>query len=63
MREGDIYAVMIRIYLRKKDYQMAYTMIEGLRVGKKILSHFIDPETINEILTNVNKKEQSALYK
>ncbi len=53
---------MIRVYIRRKDYLLAYSMLEALRVGKKILTHFIDPETINEILVANNKQEQPSLY-
>jgi hypothetical protein len=53
---------MIRLYIRRKDYLLAYSMLEALRAGKKILNNFIDAETINEILVAVNKKEQASMY-
>ena len=46
----------------RKDYHMAYSLLEALRAAKKTLSHFMDLEAINEILNAVNKKEQASMF-
>jgi hypothetical protein len=62
VREGDIYAVMLEIYLKRKDFPSAYSVLEVLRMQKKILTNYIDQETISQILINVGKKENLANY-
>ncbi len=62
MREGDIYAIMLEIYLKRNDFPSAYSVLEVLRMQKKILTNYIDQETILQILINVGKKENLANY-
>ena len=53
---------MTGVSIRRKDYHMAYSLLETLRAAKKTPDHFLDQETISEILTAVNKKDQASLY-
>jgi hypothetical protein len=62
VREGDIYSVMLEIYLRNKEYPSCYSVLEVLRLQKKVLTNYVDQETINEILIAVGKKEHLGLY-
>lgn len=55
VREGDIYSVMLEIYLKKKDYPSSYSVLEVLRMQKKILTNYVDQETvINNIILFFN---------
>lgn len=53
---------MLEIYLKRNDFPSAYSVLEVLRMQKKILTNYIDQETILQILINVGKKENLANY-
>ena len=64
---------MLEIYLKRKDYPSCYSVLEVLRMQKKVLTNYIDQETvkikffiflnqINTILVNVGKKEYISNY-
>jgi hypothetical protein len=53
---------MLDIYLLRKDYPSSYSVLEVLRLQKKILTNYVDQDTINQILTAVGKKEHLNTY-
>jgi intraflagellar transport protein 140 len=46
IREGDIYSIMLEIYVKQKDYPSSYSVLEVLRMQKKVLTNYIDQETV-----------------
>lgn len=38
---------MLEIYLKKKDYPSSYSVLEVLRMQKKVLMNYVDQETVN----------------
>jgi hypothetical protein len=53
---------MLEVYLKRKDYPSSYSVLEVLRLQKKVLMNYVDQETINEILTSVGKKDHLQMY-
>ena len=53
---------MLEVYLKRKDYPSSYSVLEVLRLQKKILSNYVDQETINQILIAVGKKDHMNSY-
>lgn len=53
---------MLEIYLKRKDFPSAYSVLEVLRIQKKVLANYVDQETINQILIAVGKKEHLSSY-
>ncbi len=53
---------MLEIYLQRKDYPSCYSILEILRLQKKILTNYIDQRIINEILVGVGKRENLHIY-
>ncbi len=53
---------MLEVYLKRKDYPSSYSVLEVLRLQKKVLSNYVDHETINQILIAVGKKEHINNY-
>ena len=53
---------MLNVYMKKRDYPSAYSVLEVLRLQKKILTNYVDQEQINEILIAVGRKEQIGVY-
>jgi len=37
---------MLEIYLKKKDYPSSYSVLEVLRMQKKVLTNYVDQETV-----------------
>lgn len=50
IREGDIYSIMLEIYVKQKDYPSSYSVLEVLRLQKKVLTNYVDQETVFFIL-------------
>lgn len=53
---------MLEIYLKRKDYPSCYSVLEVLRLQKKILTNYVEHDVINEILIAVGKKEHLVSY-
>lgn len=41
---------MLEIYLKKKDYPSSYSVLEVLRLQKKVLTNYVDQETVKNFL-------------
>jgi hypothetical protein len=53
---------MLEIYIKRKDFASSYSVLEVLRLQKKVLSNYIDQKTISDILNAVGKKENLNIY-
>eukprot|EP00343_Euplotes_focardii_P004045 CAMPEP_0205812010 /NCGR_PEP_ID=MMETSP0205-20121125/16338_1 /ASSEMBLY_ACC=CAM_ASM_000278 /TAXON_ID=36767 /ORGANISM="Euplotes focardii, Strain TN1" /LENGTH=161 /DNA_ID=CAMNT_0053092009 /DNA_START=184 /DNA_END=666 /DNA_ORIENTATION=- len=49
VRVGDLYAQLIEYYYEKRDFQSAYTQLQGMKKRKILVTPYLDNEMINEI--------------
>lgn len=62
VKEVDIYTLMLEIYLRNKDYDAAYSVLEVLRTMNLKIVKYVEPATIELILKSVGKIDQINVY-